>query len=250
MSKLMNSMVRRLLAYMLLSFLMAEANATEQGGGISLNRTRVVFLSTDTTQSIAINNQGQRTYLVKSIVTTTPEGQEGAPFIVTPPLFRLEANSQNSLRILHQNTQELPTDRESVFYLSTIMVPSSQKPEASNAESMSARVSVGLQNIIKLFYRPTELSMTPEQAEKALIFTQQGKQVLVNNPTPYYQTFAQLTLDGVSVNVRNSISMIPPFSQVSYPIKGTVRQATWSVINDYGGSSQSYQAVVQNGGAT
>ena len=245
MKNIINLMIKSVLVCMLM--ICAIAQATEQNGGVSLSRTRVVFLSTDSGQSIAINNHGQRTYLIKSTVTHTPEGQESAPFIVTPPLFRLEANSQNILRILPQNTQGLPNDRESVFYLSTFMVPASQKPDASTAESMSARVSVGLQNIIKLFYRPTELSMTPEQAEKALLFTQLGNQVQVKNPTPYYQTFAQLTLDGTLVNVRDSVSMIAPFSQVSYPVKGVVHQAQWSVINDYGGSSPAYQAVVQKG---
>lgn len=236
-----------ILAGVLIACTTVNALAADQNGGVSLSRTRIVFSSTDHAQSIAIKNHGQRAYLVKSIVSTTPEGQQKAPFLVTPPLFRLEANSQNTLRILGDHTQQLAKDRESVFYLSVIMVPSSPKPDSSDTESMSARVAVGVQQIIKLFYRPAGLSMTPVQAEKALIFTQQGNQVQVNNPTPYYQTFAQLSLDGKPVSVRDSVSMIPPFGQVSYAVKGAVNQAEWSMINDYGSSSSVHLAAVQRG---
>ncbi|HDZ0822406.1 TPA: molecular chaperone, partial [Klebsiella pneumoniae] len=54
--------------------------------------------------------------------------------------------------------------------------------------------------------------------------------------------------DGTDVNVRESVSMIAPFSQATFPAKGMVRQAQWSVINDYGGSSKLYQSAVQGGG--
>lgn len=249
--KLTNDLIRffikSVLSGVLMSALVPGAMAAEQDGGISLSRTRVVLTSTDKAQSITIKNHGQRTYLVKSAIAATPGGQEPVPFIVTPPLFRLEANSQNTLRILRQDIQGLAKDRESVFYLSAIMVPSSEKPDISEADSMSARVSVGVQNIIKLFYRPAGLLMTPAQAEKALIFTQHSHQVQVRNPTPYYLTFAHLSLDGVTVNVRDSVSMIPPFAQISYPVSGVVHKAQWSVINDYGGNSQPHQAAVQIG---
>ena len=226
---------------------MIGPTVANQDSGISLSRTRVIFLSTDNSQSIAIQNHGQRTYLVKSVVNTTPEGQEIAPFMVTPPLFRLEANTQHTLRILRLKEEKLANDKESIFYLSTIVVPSSPKLNESDVTTMSARISVGVENIIKLFYRPSGLSMTIEQAEDKFIFTQVDNQLQVNNPTPYYLTFYHLTLDGTPLNVRNSVSMIPPFSRVSYPVKGEVRQVQWSVINDYGGKSKSYQATVNVG---
>ncbi|WP_410316821.1 hypothetical protein [Klebsiella pneumoniae] len=50
------------------------------------------------------------------------------------------------------------------------------------------------------------------------------------------------------MNVREGVSMIAPFSQATFPAKGMVRQAQWSVINDYGGSSKLYQSAVQGGG--
>ncbi len=221
---------------------------TAAEGGISLSRTRAVFLSTDKAQTLTLQNHGSRPYLVQSAVVASPEGHEPAPFLTTPPLFRLEANSKNTIRILRKGDAVLPTDRESVFYFTAIAVPAMTPPKETDDSSLAARISVGIQNTIKLFYRPAGLAMVPEEAEGRLTFYQQGSKVQVHNPTPYYLTFSRLAFDGTEFKVRDSVSMIAPFSQVSYPVKGHVRQAQWSVINDYGGTSQQYQTAVLTGG--
>lgn len=217
-------------------------------GGISLSRTRVVFQSTDNAQTLTMQNHGSRPYLVQSAVVATPGGRESTPFITTPPLFRLEANSKNTIRILRKGNVELPSDRESVFYFTAIAVPAMAPPKETDELSQASRMSVGIQNTIKLFYRPTGLAMVPEEAEGRLTFYQQGGKVRVHNPTPYYLTFSRLAFDGTEYNVRDNVSMIAPFSQIDYPVSGHVRQAQWSVINDYGGTSQQYQSVVLTGG--
>lgn len=217
-------------------------------GGISLSRTRVIFQSTDNAQTLTLQNHGSRPYLVQSAVVATPQGHEPAPFLTTPPLFRLEALSKNTLRILRKGDVALPTDRESVFYFTAVAVPAMTPPKEKDDSSLAARISVGIQNTIKLFYRPVGLAMAPEEAEGRLTFHLQGGKVQVDNPTPYYLTFSSLAFDGTEINVRDSVSMIAPFSQVSYSVVGHVSKAQWSVINDYGGTSQQYQSAVRSGG--
>ncbi len=216
-------------------------------GGISLSRTRIVFQSTDNAQTLTLQNHGSRPYLVQSAVMMTPGGREPAPFLTTPPLFRLEANSKNTIRILRQGDAALPADRESVFYFTAIAVPAMAQPQEAEDAALAARISVGIQNTIKLFYRPAGLAMAPEAAQGRLTFHLQGGQVQVHNPSPYYLTFSRLAFDGTEVPVRDTVSMIAPFSQVSYPVKGQVRQVQWTVINDYGGNSQQYQSAVLSG---
>ncbi|WP_143111843.1 fimbrial biogenesis chaperone, partial [Klebsiella pneumoniae] len=65
-------------------------------GGISLSRTRIIFTSADKAQTLSMKNNGPRPYLVQSAIITAPDSRELAPFISTPPLFRLEANSQSA----------------------------------------------------------------------------------------------------------------------------------------------------------
>lgn len=221
--------------------------AVADEGGISLGRTRIIFLSTDNAQTLTIQNHGSRPYLVQSAVVATQEGHEPAPFITTPPLFRLEDNSKNTLRILPKGDSKLPADRESVFYFTAVAVPAMTQTKEADDTALAARVSVGIKNTIKLFYRPAGLAMTSEEAAGGLTFHLQGGKMRVDNPTPYYLTFSRLAFDGTEVKVRDTVSMIAPFSQVSYPVTGQVRQAKWAVINDYGGSSPQYTSTVLSG---
>lgn len=217
-------------------------------GGISLSRTRVIFLSTDKAQTLTMQNHSSRPYLVQSAVISSPQERGAAPFLTTPPLFRLEGNSKNTIRILRKNDAVMPSDRESVFYFTAIAVPAMEQPKEADNTSMAARVSVGIQNTIKLFYRPAGLTMQSEEAEGRLTFHFRGGEVQVQNPTPYYLTFSRLAFDGVEVNVRDSESMIAPYSQLSYPVSAPVRKVEWSVINDYGGNSPLYKATVAKEG--
>ncbi|TCT27383.1 pili/flagellar assembly PapD-like chaperone, partial [Providencia alcalifaciens] len=142
---------------------------------------------------------------------------------------------------------ELPTDRESVFYLSLLAIPSTTKASAPEGEMTSAQVSVGIRNVIKLFYRPKGLPMSVETASSQLAFRQQGQQLEVSNPTPYYITLAQLSVDQRPVDVRELGPMIAPFSTQTYPVNGGTTRAEWRVITDYGDMSTAYQGKVQSG---
>ncbi|WP_420915556.1 molecular chaperone [Moellerella wisconsensis] len=220
-------------------------------GGLRLAQTRVVFDAANPNAKIAIKNSSSQVYLIKADVINTPEGnaqQPAPPFIVTPPMFRLEKESQNTLLIVRNGTSELPTDRESVFYLSLLAIPATTKANASEGEMTSAQVSVGIRNVIKLFYRPKGLPMNIETASSKLTFHYQNQQITVNNPTPYYITLAQLSVDQHPVDVRELGSMIAPFSTNTYPMKAHGTHAQWRVITDYGDMSTAYQGNIQSGG--
>lgn len=226
----------------------ALASATE--GGLRLAQTRVVFDAANPNARIAIKNSSPQVYLIKADVLNTPEGnaqKPAPPFIATPPMSRLEKDSQNTLLIVRNGTAELPTDRESVFYLSLLAIPSITKANAPEGEMTSAQVSVGIRNVIKLFYRPKGLPMSVETASSQLTFRQQGQQLEVRNPTPYYITLAQLSVDQHPIDVRELDPMIAPFSTQIYPVKGGATRAEWRVITDYGDMSPAYQGKVQSG---
>lgn len=227
---------------------LSVGSALSAGGGLQLAQTRIIFDGKAKNAIATIKNQSDHVYLVKSSMMLTPNpatvGGNDAPFIVTPPLFRLEPNSQNTVLVMRNGTADLPTDRESVFYLSLLGIPSTSALSQEQSEGVSAQISVGIQLIIKLFYRPVGLAQPVETAPGKLAFRQAGQHLYVNNPTPYFVTLAKLSLDGKLLDVRNIGAMIAPFSQQHYPITGRPQQVTWSVINDYGGESAQYQAAM------
>nr|WP_314266658.1 molecular chaperone [uncultured Moellerella sp.] len=220
-------------------------------GGLRLGQTRVVFDANSNSAKVTIKNNSQQVYLIKASVMNTPDGNDNKlqlpPFMVTPPMFRLEKDSQSTVLVARSNISQLPTDRESIFYLSFLAIPATSKVGAPEENMTNAQVSVGIRNVIKLFYRPTGLPLHIQEAQGKLTFRQVSNQVLVSNPTPYYLTLAQLTFNTQSVDVRELGPMIAPFSTNTYPALGAISQAHWTVITDYGDLSTSYQAVVTQG---
>lgn len=236
---------RWMLPLLLVAFFWGQAMADE--GGVALSATRIVFTDTDRAKTITISNHGQSVYLVQAGVVMSQENAKSAPFVVTPPLFRLESLSQNTLRILPNGTEVLPRDRESVFYFAATAIPASSRP-SEQTQPLAASVSIGLRTLIKLFYRPSGLNITPEEAATNLTFSWRGGRLNVSNPTPYYLTLSTLSLDGKSVDLRTLGAMLAPKSEWHYPISGPVHQAQWAVINDYGGMGPVNQAQVNVGG--
>lgn len=77
---------------LLCSFCIGQALA----GGIVLQRTRVIYDASRKEAALPVANKGAETpYLLQSWVDNID-----APFIITPPLFRLEAGDDSSLRII------------------------------------------------------------------------------------------------------------------------------------------------------
>ncbi|WP_245208656.1 fimbrial biogenesis chaperone [Serratia fonticola] len=221
-----------------------------EGGGLSLSQTRVVFEGMAKSAKVTLNNQSDRVYLINSRVLPTSDATrqvtETMPFMVTPPLFRLEKESRNTVLIAKNDTSKLPTDRESVFYLSFLAIPAVSHPREVNTEAdegmTTTQVSLGIRTVIKLFYRPSGLAMPATAAPEKLTFAQQGTQLTVKNPTPYYVTLAQLTLDGRAVNVREQGAMIAPFSEEIFAVNGAIaNQIHWSVITEFGGVSELFR---------
>lgn len=215
--------------------------------GLRLPQTRVIFNAGEKRTTAGIQNLSHSPYLVKAQVLNA--GKEISDFfMVTPPLFRLESQSQYSVRILSQGAGNLPADRESLFYLSFLAIPSADKPDLNYDDSaVTARVSIGVQTLIKMFYRPLNLSVTPREAQGKLVFCTRNDGIVMDNPTPYYLTLNTLILGGENVDLSASGAMIAPFSQKVYPVKATKNTAVYTVINDYGGISQTYRKTLSAG---
>lgn len=215
--------------------------------GVSLSQTRVIFNTQAPCVTVAVRNHSDHAWLTRAQVLTAPDGTRATPFMVTPPLFRLEPDSHSAVRILRRSDAVLPADRESVYYLSVLAIPPSQNADAGDSTVASARVTVGIDSVIKLFYRPAGLTPAPQAATQKLIVRHQGDGVTISNPTPYYQTLASFSLDGKPVALSAEDSMIAPFSSRHYSVTGHPREARWSVINDFGRTSPLYHTAVSAG---
>jgi P pilus assembly chaperone PapD len=219
-----------------------SAFAAEENKGISFYVLRVIYPEAEKRGvSLKAYNKTGTPYLMQSrILPVDPatgnvdmndKGTSPAPFIVTPPLERLEANGELTLRI-RRNDIPLPTDRESVYFISMKGIPSQVVPEKGD----STRVVLAVVNSLKVFYRPEGLAKRAvvDVAGK-LRFRRQGNQLIADNPTPYWLTFSRLKVGKTALDKAQLRLMVPPKGQRQYTLpehaSGTVE---WQLIDEDG----------------
>lgn len=215
-----------------ITFITASASVS---AGVILGGTRVIYDGKAKETSLSIRNPDTRPYLIQSWLDENGGGEaknkSKPPFIVTPPLFRLEAKNENLLRII-KKSGELPSDRESVYWLNVKAIPSINATEANTLQ-------ISIKSRIKFFYRPASLDGKPEDTYQSLQFKRSGDELVVSNPGPFYITFYKLEVGNMVINTTDK--MVPPKGSEHFLIGKTVanqNQVKWQAITDYGGISK------------
>ncbi|EMP8905213.1 TPA: fimbrial biogenesis chaperone [Klebsiella variicola] len=201
--------------------------STAAQAGIVMGGTRVIYQEGKREAAISVTNADTHTpYLVQSWVENYAENDKSkVPFIVTPPLFRLDPEQNNVLRINFIGAS-LPGDRESVFWLNVKSISPTPQGEVN-------KLQVNIKSKFKIFYRPNGLAGDPAKAWQQLKFTQSGSHLTVANPTPYFVSFYSVAVGGQSID---EPGMVAPFGQKTWPVSGH-GAVKWRAINDYGGVS-------------
>jgi fimbrial chaperone protein len=206
--------------------------------GISVGATRIIFSEADSSQSVDINNRSpNQPYLINVGISESLSAKSThSVFMPTPALFRIEPDSSNQVRIL-KKTNSLPRDRESVFYLNVMAIPTSKAGQDNSENKVGGTMQVATGNTIKLFYRPSHLPIAQKEAMGKLQFSREGKGIKVSNPTPYFISMKTLKIDDrkVKLDVIKGTSMIAPFASNVYPVTAGQGKAEWAAINDFGG---------------
>ncbi len=113
-----------------LFFFTLSVSAVVQGSVVIMG-TRVVYPATQKSISIRLNNDNESPALVQSWLddgdAAAPPESVHVPFIITPPIFRMDSKSGQTVRIVYTG-ESLPKDRESLFYLNVLDIPA--KPGA------------------------------------------------------------------------------------------------------------------------
>ncbi|TKU85160.1 molecular chaperone [Citrobacter sp. wls708] len=209
--------------------------------GIQVGRTRIIFDANKKEVALALTNTDtQLPWLIQSWTDTGDEKTRG-PFIVTPPLFRLNAQKEQSLRITWNGTP-LPENKESLFYMNVRTIPATTKEnESKNILRLIYKTR------LKLLWRPKNITGSPAQSCEKLQFVRSGNQLQVTNNNAFYTVFDSLHLGAVSLP---KADMVAPFSTATFPLplQANGDQVTWHCITDYGNASQQYSAPLSKGG--
>lgn len=202
--------------------------------GISLGSTRVIFEAPAKEAALVVHNKGAQDVMIQSWLEPGDEvANPDLPFALTPALSRLGTGRQQTLRIFYQG-QGLPTDRESVLWLSVQEIP--PKTQDENVLQLAVRQR------IKLFYRPAGLPGAAADAAKSLtwrLIDRDGKPALeVHNPSAYHVSFIGATLDGGRYKAETR--MLAPGATDAFTLTGesgrpTATAVDYQIVNDYGG---------------
>lgn len=215
---------------LLVGLMMAGSTAAQ--AGIIIGGTRVIFDGSKKEASLSVNNPDDSPYLVQSWIDMPSEGAGKVPFIITPPLYRLDKGQKNIERIVLTGT--LPQDRESLFWLNIKSIPS--------ATTAVNSLQIAVKSRIKLIYRPAGLKRsTPEEQASKLIWRRVGDHIQVTNPTNYVMNFNEITVGGKQLQ---NVSWVLPHSTATLPLPSQVSNGAvvFKIINDYGGAGDAHTA--------
>ncbi|HEY2451830.1 MAG TPA: fimbria/pilus periplasmic chaperone [Scandinavium sp.] len=201
------------------------------GGGVTIGGTRLVFNGANKEASLSVSNSAQSPYLIQSWAEDNDGNSSKLPFIVTPPLFRLNGNQDNILRVL-RTRERLPEDRESLFWLNIKAIPSGSDVKGQNALQIAVKTKV------KLIFRPASLNGNPEEVTSKLTWSQSGNKLTVTNPTAFIMNFSQVKVGGHRVK---DATYVLAKSQATFTLsEGASGQISWTLISDYGGLGEAH----------
>jgi P pilus assembly protein, chaperone PapD len=212
------------------AFLLGMTGFTHALAGIILERNRIIFLPEDKDVTLTIRSKDHRPLLIQSWIDTgdmhvAPDAIR-TPFLILPPITRLNPDKSAGLRIILTDKAALPQDRESVFWLNVLEIPPLEKPEKNN----NGIIQNVFRTRIKVFYRPEDVAK--EDKEKNVCWNTEMNNVVIHNNSPFFiSVLGVVTSDGNRILSQDNTEMIYPFSENRSLVKrGTAMD---SLVLDY-----------------
>lgn len=222
----MNNMLKWGMASLLSLVLCSQSMAA-----FTLSGTRFIYEEGKRNISVDVTNASDNIY--GGQVWIDNESQSSGVFMVpTPPFFKLAPKQKQIVRIVKTDSS-LPTDRESLFWLSVQEIP--PKPEKTDEPVLT----IALATRVKLIYRPKSLVQGRKDAEKKVEVIYKGGTSYLKNPTPYYFAITKVKVNGQNLRLSReedmAISVLAPFSEQKVKgIPAGAKSVSIEAINDWG----------------
>ncbi|CZW01845.1 fimbrial chaperone [Enterobacter cloacae] len=223
----------------------AFLTASNASADIVISGTRIVYPQASKDVVVNLDNHGTKPLLVQ---TWLDDGRDGVspeqmklPFIITPPVSRIDPKKGQSVRITYTGSSSLPQDRESLFWFNVLEIP--PKSKSANKENLN-QLQLAFRTRIKLFYRPDGLKGTPGDAAEHLTWTQKKEgntvKLIAHNNSPYNVAVSTVTLKTSQKTYDVVHQAVQPFGEAAMVVKdlsSTVNgRVQYDTINDYGGT--------------
>ncbi|MEN0612970.1 molecular chaperone [Klebsiella indica] len=209
-----------------------------------INFTRLILNENEHDVSFKIENEGDNAVLMqlwtdRGDIMDKPEAIK-MPFMILPPIFRLNGHNSRVVRLqLINNQNTLPDNKESLFWLNALEIP-----QKTNAQEGKAMLQMAFRTRIKIFYRPQALAQYDVEHEIEKIKTLKvhcGNEmcIRIENKSPFHYTLSKITLQsGKEIKNLPSDGIISPFSSLDISlgklvaVNENIKSFIW--IDDYG----------------
>lgn len=199
--------------------------------GIVIYGTRVIYPAEKKEVVVQLMNEGTSASLVQSWIddgdTSLPPEKIHVPFMLTPPVVRVSANSGQQLKI-KKMPNALPDNKETLFYLNILDIP------PNNSESAGKNtLKFAMQNRIKLVWRPKGIAVVNEDSFHKITLIPDGRTITLKNDTANWITLAEIKSGTVKLN--DKAIMLEPRSTQNINTKFVAeRQYELTIIDDSG----------------
>lgn len=224
------SIIKKTLSAILTATAMLHAGSAL--AAISLSATRIVLLEKYQEASIIVVNEENPVLIQSWLETNTENDSADLPFAITPTLAKMPPKGQQIMRILYAGgDKDLPSDRETVFWLNVQEIP-----QASNEEN---HLQIAIRQRIKLFFRPSGLLGTAAKAPTELqwsVVQKDGASMLqIHNPAAFHVSMS--VLQSAADQELKAPGMLEPGETrlLPFALAGNAK-LNFKAINDYGGA--------------
>lgn len=199
-------------------FLLAVNNAR---ANVTILGSRVIYPASAKTVDVQLKNNGDIPYVIQAWfdngdANSQPEQSSQTPFIVTPPVFRIQPKTGQIARIIFNGSLPPPQDRESVFWFNTLQIPPANLKNENNQNAMM----VMLRNRLKIFYRPVSVgnpnNILKNISLKIVHDNHKGLGIEINNPQPWHASLLDISFKVANQDLHSDADMIPPFSKKTF----------------------------------
>ncbi|MGL4389280.1 MAG: fimbrial biogenesis chaperone [Carnobacterium maltaromaticum] len=211
--------------------------------GVVLGASRIIYsLGVDASPvSLSVTNNQDYPILVQSRVFDENR-KKTAPFIVTPPLFRLNGEQTNSV-LITRTGGDFPNNKETMQWLCVKGIPPNNNDLWNNKKNKNEKkrtvfLQISVNDCIKLFVRPSQLKGEASNFIHDVKWSIKGDYLVANNQSAYYMNLSSLVFNGVKLFA----NYVPPYSSKEFKLPagaGSNKHGVivWSIINDLGGNS-------------
>lgn len=208
---------------------------------IIIHGTRVIYPSDAKDVTIQLSNRGDRPSLVQVWIdrgdTQLAPEHIKVPFVILPPIMRVEAEKGQVLRVTALPAAKLLSqNQETLFWLNVLDIP--PKPSLSTQTEVPDNfLQLAIRSRIKFFFRPHMIDADATDAWAKLKWTTQADNLIIENPTAFYISITSIeqTVSGQKVNIIENGMMLEPFSKQNAKLKSMqLDNMKFVIINDFG----------------